>query len=194
MSIPEDVRPANTTSRGCIIAGLIVGGACLLAAVALIIATSLGSKDASEVRRASSSPASPSSLPDEPPLTPAQDRWLGDVLKETDKLDILYRNKVSDARRYFEAGSKMEAKYFEGEELLPKSDTRAILLINTVKAYQEAVALITTNEMGQSSESPDSLIAVAGLRKALLKKVRGGRLTPDEKKLVDDLRREWQKN
>jgi hypothetical protein len=127
---------------------------------------------------------------DDPPLTPAQSKWITDVLETSDKIDILFKNGVKDARQYFDVGSKVEQQYFANHDLLPAYDTRAILLANTVKAYQQVVALITANEMGQSGESPDGAMVKAVLRKTLLRKMKSGKLTPDERKVVDDLRRQ----
>ena len=142
---------------------------------------------------ASNNPDIPRAMPkDDPPLTEAQSKWITDVLETSDKIDILFKNGVKDARQYFDVGSKVEEKYFANQDLLPAHDTRAILLANTVKAYQQVVALITANEIGQSDESPDEAMVKAILRKTLLRKIKGGKLTPDERKLVDDLRRQWQ--
>jgi purine-nucleoside phosphorylase len=129
---------------------------------------------------------------DDPPLTMAQTKWITDVLETSDKIDILFKNNVKEARQYFNVQVKVEEKYFANKDLLPTSDTRAILLVNTVKAYQQVVALITADEMGLPHDSPDDEMVKAVLRKALLRKIKSGKLTPDERKFVDDLRRELQ--
>lgn len=155
-------------------------------ALALLVFSIFGSTASNNLNIPRSAPK------DEPPLTPAQSKWIADVLETSDKIDILFKNGVKDARQYFDVGKKVEEIYFANQDLLPAYDTRAILLANTVKAYQQVVALVTANEIGQSNESPDEIIVKAILRKTLLRKLKSGKLTPDEKKLVDDLRRQWQ--
>lgn len=129
---------------------------------------------------------------DDPPLTMAQTKWITDVLETSDKIDILFKNNVKDARQYFNVQVKIEEKYFANKDLLPAGDTRAILLVNTVKAYQQVVNLITADEMGLAHDSPDEEMVKAMLRKALLRKIKSGKLTPDERKFVDDLRQQLQ--
>jgi hypothetical protein len=127
---------------------------------------------------------------DDPPLTMAQTKWITDVLEISDKIDILFKNTVKDARQYFNVQVQVEEKYFASQDLLPANDTRAILLVNTVKAYQRVVDRITADEMGLAHDSPDEEMVKAMLRKALLRKIKSDKLTPEERKFVDDLRQQ----
>lgn len=138
------------------------------------------------------SDVSESTSRDDQPLTMAQTKWITDVLETSDKIDILFKNNVKDARQYFNVQVKVEEKYFANKDLLPAGDTRAILLVNTVKAYQQVINLITADEMGLAHDSPDEEMVKAMLRKALLRKIKSGKLTPDERKFVDDLRQQLQ--
>jgi hypothetical protein len=135
----------------------------------------------------------PVSQADEQPLSPEQKRWIANVLKETDKLDTIYKRRTRNANQYVEAGKKAEQEYFSGQDLLPEKDTRRILLTNTMKAYQDVGVLLLANETGQAKESPDALMAAAGMRKVLLRKVVDGKLNAQEKELIDTLRKEWSK-
>jgi hypothetical protein len=59
-----------------------------------------------------------------------------------------------------------------------------------VKAYQRVVDRITADEMGLAHDSPDEEMVKAMLRKALLRKIKSDKLTPEERKFVDDLRQQ----
>jgi hypothetical protein len=187
---PQHEQPANANARGCILAALIIAGLIGLGCLAIIF-----------VGLATQPPNSPPVSPvfnqpipkEDPPLTPVQARWITTVLEETDKIDLLFRRGEKDGSRYVEIGRKVEDAYFASDELLPSHDTRAILLGSTVKAYQRAVVLIAAGGEGSNEESPAALMTVAGMRKTLLRKIKNGKLTPEEQKLVDTLRREWRK-
>ena len=129
---------------------------------------------------------------DDPPLSPAQDKWIMEVLAASDKIDALYKRGVKDGRRYYDAGLKVEDKYFENRHLISDQDYRAVILANTVKAYQEACTLIISNE-GRRDENTDAAALKVSINKGLLLSIKKGNLTPEVKKLLDDLRRQWRK-
>jgi hypothetical protein len=102
------------------------------------------------------------------------------VLEMTDELDAVYRRK-GPARQFILVGERVEAKVQKVELTLPKGDPRRDLMVNAISAYQQTAVLLKSKELGVSEEQPDALMALAGMRKVLLRKVLSGKLSKEEK-------------
>ena len=63
-----------------------------------------------------------------------------------------------------------------------------MMLYNTMDAYENVGALMLGNYQGKTKESPDTMLTVAGIRKALLKRILNNNLTPDMITILETLR------
>lgn len=112
------------------------------------------------------------------------------VMNLTDDLDDLGKNrrKTKNAWALYTAKyTKAHNKFNEVYPSLPKNDAR-MMLYNTMDAYENVGALMLGKYEGKTKESPDTMLLVAGMRKAFLKRILDNNLTPEMIKILEPLR------
>jgi hypothetical protein len=114
-----------------------------------------------------------------PPITDELKSQLLNSLKQTDRLDALYKRGCTSAA-FIDAATPLEGLFISVEKKLPKADPRRDLFVSTFEGYQETAVAMTAYERGRG-QRPDVLIATAGLRKGMLTKILEGNMTPAEK-------------
>jgi hypothetical protein len=102
------------------------------------------------------------------------------LLRRTDELDSLYRNRCT-SREYIAVAAPAVENAAELQAALPERDPRRDLLVNAFDAYQNVALAMQAREEGRAGEFPDALAAAAGVRKVLLRKILEGHMTPEEK-------------
>jgi len=137
-------------------------------------------------------PAPAATRPVLPPATSSGDYGLSPItvglkdeilnaLKMTDNLDALYKRGRTSAE-FIAAATPIEGVFINFQNKLPKGDPARDLLANTFEVYQQAVVARIGHERGRG-QRPDATIAVAELRKHLLRRVLQGDMTPEEEKV-----------
>ncbi len=119
------------------------------------------------------------------PLTDSQRGAVEQLLTYSDKLDAMYKANRT-GKDFIDTAKKLEAQAVDVEKTLPRGNAARDLFVNSMKAYQEA----TVDLMSQGrvkKDKPDATILAAGMRKALLRKVLVGSLSPEEEKIF----KEW---
>jgi hypothetical protein len=131
---------------------------------------------------AATQPMAPSGLEALPPITAAlKDELLGAV-KMTDELDALYKRGGCTSAEFIAAALPVERVIMKLQNKLPKADPRHDLLVNSFEAYQQTAIAMKANEQGRGQRSDVTvMIATAGLRKHLLRRILEGNMTPEEK-------------
>jgi hypothetical protein len=115
------------------------------------------------------------------PITVGLKDEILNALKMTDNLDALYKRGCTSAE-FIAAATPIEGVFINFQNKLPKGDPGRDLLANTFGAYQQAAVAMIGHERGRG-QRPDATIAVAELRKHLLRRVLQGDMTPEEEKV-----------
>ena len=112
------------------------------------------------------------------------------LMNLTDDLDKVVKNRGKTKNAwalytayYTQAHDKFAAIY----PSLPKNDAR-MMLYNMMDAYENVGALMVGKPEVKTNESPDNMLLVADMRKALLKRILDNNLTPDMIKILESLR------
>jgi hypothetical protein len=112
------------------------------------------------------------------------------VVRDTDELDTIYKRRSTSTNAlalYIEKYSQAHDKFEQLYGSLPKNDAR-MMLYNMMEVYENVGSLWMENERREATASPDTLMTIAQLRKALLTKIIEGTLTPEMVKTLEDLR------
>lgn len=126
------------------------------------------------------------------PLTDTQKADILVVMKMTEDLDSISKNRRKNKNAWALYVAKYTPTHEKFEQVyssLPKNDAR-MMLYNMMEAYENVGSLLLGKFEGKTKESPDDMILVAGIRKALLKRIVEGNLTPEMIKLLEDVRQQ----
>ena len=112
------------------------------------------------------------------------------VMNLTDDLDDVGKNRRKTKNAwalYIARYTKAHDKFNEVYPSLPKNDAR-MMLYNMIDAYENVGSLMLGKYEGKTKESPDTMLMVADIRKALLKRILDSNLTPEMVKILESLR------
>jgi hypothetical protein len=128
-----------------------------------------------------------------PPITAELTAVILNALKQTDRLDALYRGNCTSAE-FIAAATPLDDLFMSLQKKLLKGDPRRDLLVNTFEAYQNAALVMKGDEQSGRAGSPNATIVVARLRKHLLTKILEGNMTPEDKKVYYAWRKATENN
>ena len=126
-------------------------------------------------------PVATSGIEGLPPITAQLQDEILNALRMTDNLDALYKGGCSSSK-FIAAATPIESVFVSLQHKFPKPDPRRDLFVNTLEAYQQVASEMKANDQGKG-ERPDATLAVAELRKHLLKKILEGNMTSAEKEV-----------